>query len=104
MVNEVKDHMEKSLEEAKSALANGKDNMTRYYNQHHLLALECWAGDNKTRHPFLKLAHSSCSPYVIKRKVGRNVYRLKLLVSMACIHPVFNIAKVMPVLDDPIPR
>ena len=33
MVNEFKDHMEASLEEAKSALAKAKDDMARYYNQ-----------------------------------------------------------------------
>ena len=32
-VNEFKDHMEASLEEAKSALAKAKDDMARYYNQ-----------------------------------------------------------------------
>ena len=33
-VNEFKDQMEKSLEEAKAALTKAKDDMTRYYNQH----------------------------------------------------------------------
>ena len=33
-VNEFKDCMEASLEEAKSALAEAMDNMARYYNQH----------------------------------------------------------------------
>ena len=33
-VNEFKDCMEASLEEAKSALAKAKDDMARYYNQH----------------------------------------------------------------------
>ena len=32
-VNEFKDRMEKSLEEAKSALVKAKDNMAWYYNQ-----------------------------------------------------------------------
>ena len=32
-VNKFKDRMEKSLEEAKAALAKAKDDMTRYYNQ-----------------------------------------------------------------------
>ena len=33
-VNKFKDHMEASLEEAKSALTKTKDDMARYYNQH----------------------------------------------------------------------
>ena len=33
-VNKFKNRMEKSLEEAKSALAKAKDNMAWYYNQH----------------------------------------------------------------------
>ena len=33
-MNKFKDQMEKSLEEAKVALAKAKDDMTRYYNQH----------------------------------------------------------------------
>ena len=39
-VNEFKDFMEASLEEAKSALAKAKDDMTRYYNQCQTLAPE----------------------------------------------------------------
>ena len=31
-VNEFKDQIEKSLEEAKAVLEKAKDNMTRYYN------------------------------------------------------------------------
>ena len=42
-------------------------------------------------------------PYVIQQKVGRNAYRLKLPTSMTHIHPVFNVVKLLPVPDDPIP-
>jgi hypothetical protein len=33
-VNEFKDRMANSLEEAKAALAKAKEDMSRYYNQH----------------------------------------------------------------------
>ena len=85
-VNEFKDHMEASMEEAKSALAKANDDMARYYNQHQTPALEYhpgdWVfldtGDIKTTHPSPKLAHRYLGPYVIQRRVGRNAYRLKL--------------------------
>jgi len=44
-VNEFKDWMEKSLKEAKSALAKAKDDMARYYNQHRTPAPEYHTGD-----------------------------------------------------------
>ena len=44
-VNEFKNRMEKSLEEAKSALAKAKDDMARYYNQHRTPAPEYQVGD-----------------------------------------------------------
>ena len=78
MVNEFKDHMEASLEEAKSALAKAKDDMARYYNQHQTLALEYHirdrvfldSGDIKTTCPSPKLFHCYLRPYVIQQKVG----------------------------------
>jgi len=44
-VNKFKDQMEKSLEEAKAALAKAKDDMTRYYNQHQTPVPEYHIGD-----------------------------------------------------------
>src|SRR3979490_534674 len=44
-VNEFKDRMEKSLEEAKSALTKAKDDMTWYYNQCQVPAPEYRIGD-----------------------------------------------------------
>ena len=110
-VNEFKDTMEASLEEAKSALVKAKDDMVRYYNQRQTPAPEYhigdWvfldAGDIKTTRPSPKLAHCYLGPYVIQQRVGRNAYRLKLPTSMTHIHPVFNVVKLLPVLDDPIP-
>jgi len=37
--------MDKSLEEAKTALAKAKDDMARYYNQHQISAPEYHIGD-----------------------------------------------------------
>ena len=110
-VNEFKDHMEASLEEAKSALTKAKDDMARYYNQRRTLAPEYHirdqvfldAGDIKTTRPSPKLAHHYLRPYVIQWRVDRNTYRLKLPTSMTHIHPVFNVVKLLPVPDDPIP-
>jgi hypothetical protein len=110
-VNEFKDRMEKSLEEAKSALAKAKDDMARYYNRRRTPAPEYRigdrvfldAGDIKTTRPSPKLAHRYLRPYVIQQKVSRNAYRLKLPASMNRVHPVFNVVKLLPVPDDPIP-
>ena len=73
-VNEFKDRMEKSLEEAKSALAKAKDDMARYYNQCWTPAPEYHTGDQvfldasdiKTTHPSFKLAHRYLGPYVVQ--------------------------------------
>ena len=105
MVNEFKDSMEASLEEAKSALSKAKDDIAKYYNQHQTLAPEYHigdrvfldAGDIKTTCPSPKLAHRYLRPYVIQWRVGRNAYRLKLPTSMTCIHPMFNVVKLLPV-------
>ena len=44
-INEFKDHMETSLEKAKSALAKAKDDIARYYNQCRTPAPEYHIGD-----------------------------------------------------------
>ena len=85
--------------------------MARYYNQCQTPAPEYQIGDwvfleardIKTTCLSPKLAHCYLGSYVIQQKVGRNAYRLKLPTSMTNIHPVFNIVKLLPVLDDPIP-
>ena len=84
MVNEFKDLMDKSLEEAKAALTKSKDDMACYYNQRRMPAPEYHVGDKvflnasdiKTTCPSPKLAHRYLSPYLIQRKVGRNAYWL----------------------------
>jgi hypothetical protein len=74
--------MERSLEEAKSALAKAKDDMAWYYNQWHILAPEYQVGDQvfldasniKTTHPSSKVDHRYLGPYAIQQKVGQNAY------------------------------
>jgi hypothetical protein len=110
-INEFKERMERSMEEAKLALAKAKDNMVWYYNQHHIPAPEYQVGDRvfldvsniRTTRPSTKLAHKYLGPYAIQRKVGWNAYRLRLPSSMARLHPVFNVIKLLPIPDDPIP-
>ena len=91
-VNEFKDRMEKSLEEAKSALAKAKDDMARcYYNQRRTPALEYQVGDRvfldasdiRTTRPSQKLSHRYLGPYTIQRRVGKHAYRLQLLRSLS---------------------
>ena len=70
--------MEKSLEEAKAALAKSKEDMAHYYNQRRMPAPEYHMGDKvfldtsdiKTTRPSLKLTHHYLSPYPVQRKVG----------------------------------
>ena len=86
--------------------------MARYYNQCQTLAPKEQIGDwvflnarnIKTTHPSQKLAHHHLGLYIIQQKVGRNAYRLKLPVSMAHIHPVFNVVKLLLVSEDLITR
>ena len=109
-VNEFKDRMEKSLEEARSALAKAKDDMAQYYNQKRTPAPEYKVGDHvyldasdiQTTWPSQKLAHRYFGPYVIQRRVGRHAYRLRLPSSMSRLHPVFNVVKLVPASEDPI--
>ena len=75
-VNEFNDHMEASLEEAKSVLDKAKDGMSRYYCQCQTPALGYRirdqvfldARDIKTTCPSPKLAHCYLRLYIIQRK------------------------------------
>jgi hypothetical protein len=110
-VNEFKERMERSLDEAKSVLAKAKNDMAQYYNQCCIPAPEYQVGDQvfldvsdiKTTHSSSKLTHRYLGLYAIQRKVGQNAYQLRLPSSMARLHPVFNVIKLLPVPDDPIP-
>jgi Chromo (CHRromatin Organisation MOdifier) domain len=110
-VNKFKDRMRSALEEAKAALVKSKDDMARYYNQRRSAALACKPGDKvyldasdiQTTRPSKKLSHKCLGPFLIERQVGNGVYHLRLPPLMSCLDPVFNIVKLTPATDDPIP-
>jgi hypothetical protein len=110
-VNEFKERMSSSLEEAKAALAKSKDEMAKYYDRRReptpvFQPGDCVyldASDIKTTRPSRKLAHRYLGPYEVERAVGSNAYRLKLPRSMKALHPVFNVVKLMAAQPDPIP-
>ena len=110
-VNEFTQRMKDTLEEAKAALTKAKDDMARYYNQRRTPAPVYSPGDKvyldasdiQTTRPSKKFAHRRLGPYEVERRIGLNAYRLRLPVSLQRLHPVFNVIKLTPALDDPIP-
>jgi hypothetical protein len=110
-VNEFTDRMAGSLEEAKAALAKAKDDMAKYYNRRRIPAPDYKIGDRvyldasdiRTTRPSAKLSHRRLGPFTVQGKVGRNAYRLKLPTSLQRLHPVFNVVKLTPAPEDPIP-
>jgi len=109
-INEFKDRMTDTLEEAKVALAKSKDDMT-LYNQKQTPAPEFKAGDMvfldasdiQTTRPSRKLSHRRLGPFLIDSQVGNGAYRLRLPPSMSRLHPVFNVVKLSLAPLDPIP-
>jgi hypothetical protein len=85
--------------------------MARYYDQRRTPApifnpgdkVYLDASDIRTTRPASKLAHKFLGPYEIEDRVAPNAYRLKLPHSMRALHPVFNVVKLLPAPDDPIP-
>ena len=55
-----------------------------------------------TTRPSQKLAHRYLGPFTIVWKVRWNIYQLHLLTSMSCLHPVFNVIKLLLTLSNPI--
>ena len=110
-VNEFKDWMKDTLEEAKAALAKSKEDMTLYYNQKLSPAPEFRAGDMvlldagniQTTQPLKKLSHQKLGPFSIDSQVGNGAYQLCLPPSMSRLHPVFNVVKLSLAPPDPIP-
>jgi len=110
-VNEFKDWMTDTLEEAKAALAKSKDDMTLYYNRKRTPALEFKVGDMvfldasdiQTTQPSHKLSHQILGPFPIDSQVGNGVYWLHLPPSMSRLHPIFNVVKLSLAPPDPIP-
>ena len=110
-VNEFKEQMENALKEAKAALVKSKDNMAKYYNWRRTPAPDYQPGDKvyldaseiQTTMPSQKLSHRKLGPFPVVNKVGNNAYHLQLPPSMSRLHPVFNIIKLSPIPEDPIP-
>jgi hypothetical protein len=90
IVNEVKDWMDSTLVEARSALVKAKEYMARYYNQCHVLA------------PKYQVREKVFLDESDIRIVGQNVYCLRLPTSMSQLHPIFNVVKLLQVPEDPI--
>jgi len=109
-VNEFTNRMRDTIEEAKSALAKAKDDMTRYYNRRRSPAPTFNPGDMvyldsediHTTRPSKKLSHRRIGPYPVERRVGKHAYRLSLPPSMRRLHPVFNVVKLSLASPDPI--
>ena len=109
-VNEFTGRMKEALEEARSALAQSKEDMARYYDQKRTRAPDYKPGDKvyldasdiRTTRPSQKLSHRRLGPFSIMEKVGNGAYRLKLPPSMKRLHPVFNVVKLTPAVPDPI--
>jgi len=109
-VNEFKEQMADTLEEAKAALAKSKDDMTLYYNRKRTPAPEFKAGDMvfldasdvQTTRPLKQLSHWRLGLFPINSRVGNGVYRLRLPPSMSRLHPIFNVVKLSLAPPDPI--
>jgi hypothetical protein len=110
-VNEFKARMASALEESKAALTKAKEDMARYYDRRRTPAPTYETGDRvyldasdiRTTRPSNKLSHRYLGPFTVEAKVGRGAYRLKLPTALSRLHPVFNVVKLMPAPDDPIP-
>ncbi|KAG5730106.1 hypothetical protein E4T56_gene1853 [Termitomyces sp. T112] len=110
-VNEFVDRMKKAQEEAKAALVKAKEDMAWYYDRRRTPApiykpgdwVYLDSSDIKTTRPSQKLSHHHLGPFVVEKKVGPLAYRLKLPAGLCRLHPVFNVVKLFPAPDDPIP-
>jgi len=111
MVNEFTERMRTAIEEAKSTIRKAQDNMKRYYDHRRTLAtvfnpgnkVFLDASDIQTTCPSQKLSHRRLGPFIVERWIGPMAYRLKLPHWMKQLHPVFNVVKLSPAPDDPIP-
>ena len=108
--NEFVTRMKETLAEARSALAKAKDDMVKYYDRRRLPTPTYKPGDQvfldssdiRTTRPSKKLAHKYLGPFKITSPVGTHAYRLALPASMSRVHPVFHVAKLLPVPEDVI--
>ena len=106
-INKFTDQMKNTLEKAKAALSKSKDQ--RYYNQRQFAAPKYQPGDKvyidvsdiQTTQTPKKLSHKCLGPFLIERQVGNSAYHLNLPASMSRLHPVFNVVKLTPAMEDP---
>ena len=112
MVNEFMERMRMAIEEAKSVIYKAQDNMKRYYD-HQKTPAPVFRLGNKvflnaldicTICPSQKLSHQWLGPFVVERWIGPMAYCLRLPHWMKQLHPVFNVVKLTPALNDPITR
>ena len=81
-VNEFKDRMKDTLDEAKSALSQSKDDMARYYDRNRTPAPDYQPGDKvyldasdiHTTRPSKKLSHRRLGPFEVVKKVSNGAY------------------------------
>ncbi|KAG5716191.1 hypothetical protein E4T56_gene10770 [Termitomyces sp. T112] len=110
-VNEFVDQMRRAQEEAKAALVKAKEDMAWYYDCRWTPApvykprdhVYLDSSDIKTTRPSLKLSHCHLGPFTVEKKVGPLAYQLKLPVGLHQLHSVFNVVKLFPAPEDPIP-
>jgi hypothetical protein len=110
-VNEFVEHMAQGLEEARSAIAQAKDEYTMYYNRRREPAPIFKSGDRvwldgsdiATNRPSSKLSHRHSGPFVVEACVSQGAYRLALPPHFRRLHPVFPVVKLSIAQPDPIP-
>ena len=110
-VNKFVEKMRMAQEEAKAALTKAKDDMACYYNCGCTPAPKYQPGDRvyldaldiTTIWPSQKLSHRHLGPFLVEQQVGPLAYRLRLPIGLRQLHPVFNVVKLFPAPDDPIP-
>jgi len=110
-VNEFMERIRTAIEEAKSAICKAQDDMKRYYNRRRTPApvfnpsnkVFLNTLDIRTTRPSQKLLHRRLGPFVVERRIRPMAYRLKLPHRMKQLHPVFNVVKLTPAPDNPIP-
>jgi hypothetical protein len=110
-VADFQQRMADALTEARAALVKAKDDMARYYDRRRTPAPTFKPGDRvfldasdiSTTRPSRKLSHRNLGPFIVEKQISPNAYRLKLPHSMSRLHPVFNVIKLTPAVEDPIP-
>jgi len=103
--------MRTAIEEAKSVIRKAQDDMKRYYDHRRTPAPVFNPGDKvfldasdiRTMCPSQKLSHQRLDPFIVERRIRPTVYCLKLPHWMKQLHPVFNVVKLTPAPDNPIP-